>query len=863
MKDYFLRSAAGAVLLFLPVSAQVIESQCGLQGADTLLTSGLKLKKCLDLSTLDSQSVVIPSNVVRIDNTGFALCENSQQDGGAVDIAYVLDQSGSMGVGAAWISPDKSDTVYLQNPNCPGFTNADRVGNLTIPTENGVRTVPILNPNKSIASCNTTSGDPFEQRGNAFKEAIDFQAQRAPTSTAAYLGFSDNVLNPVRPLKLNTQANIDRLKQSIQLRYEYGTNYEASLDTAKRWLLNPALASNPTQAVIFLSDGRPYPENQNPFAVIDSAYARQPGKMPPVYGIFLGQPTADTTFLDSISRLTGGKFYLIPPSRPDSLKAVVGQILNIILRRYQPVGAVVTNNSIPSAPPASAGQTAFSKQPDGTWLIGFDRTVPLNRQAENQIKLETRFMDQTGLTQAKTINFSLLTTGPDESTNKNLPGTQFGVSCVDLPPPVDKIKLAYIKDVNGDGAGDLVVVVFSWPLASLPTSLDAYWNDSLAAFKNKAPPKLSFLTASGNTVVLADFSASPFLPAGMTSIPAGAHPKVVLPPGGVFGGQAAELQDSIGPILIGGAIRPFDAAKADPGAAINLDTVTVTVSEPIRTKSQWNTVLVWSKAVNGVCSDYAHALPLLPAQAPTVDVGGTTVTVLVSNADGPAPSKDDCVYLNTDGTYSDLKYNLPPEHGVVLQGPARSRQIELFRGYPPVVGLDANNPGFTVTNQDPRQGDDPNGYSVLDPLTGKYTVTWIPPYGYVQGLPFYPPIPAVNAPAVGTEDVGPSPMPPGISAIQVVSTGKYIADISIYDNRGNFMRRLMQSFGYHGELANRNRIARKGQVSYLVWDLKDERGQKAGVGVYIWKVVFSFETGKQEVQYTRTGVIRHPGWQWP
>jgi hypothetical protein len=179
-----------------------------------------------------------------------------------------------------------------------------------------------------------------------------------------------------------------------------------------------------------------------------------------------------------------------------------------------------------------------------------------------------------------------------------------------------------------------------------------------------------------------------------------------------------------------------------------------------------------------------------------------------------------------------------------------------------VVGLDASNPGFTVTNQDPRTGDNYSGFSTPD-STGKYVVNWIPPVGFQQGQPFLPAVPAVNSPSVGNDGNGPQALPPGISTVQVVSTGKYIADVTIYDNRGLFLKRFKQPFGYQGELNNRNRIAPKGQVSYLVWDLKDDHGHKAGQGVYIWKVLFTFENGKQEVQYTRTGVVRRFGWQLP
>jgi hypothetical protein len=38
--------------------------------------------------------------------------------------------------------------------------------------------------------------------------------------------------------------------------------------------------------------------------------------------------------------------------------------------------------------------------------------------------------------------------------------------------------------------------------------------------------------------------------------------------------------------------------------------------------------------------------------------------------------------------------------------------------------------------------------------------------------------------------------------------------------------------------------------------MKDRKKQTVGQGVYVWKVVFVFETGKQEIQYTRTGIMR-------
>jgi hypothetical protein len=538
----------------------------------------------------------------------------------------------------------------------------------------------------------------------------------------------------------------------------------------------------------------------------------------------------------------------------------VAGILKVILRQFHPVEAVVTNSSTAPAVSGTAGAADFTPQSNNEWLFNFDKNIPLNKQAGNQIKLSTKYLDQLGVSKDTSVNFILTTSGPEESVNKNLPGTQFSVVCHDLPPPIDPIKVAYLKDINGDGAGDLVVVQFAQPLTALPSTLDAYWNDFGPTFKNKTPPVLSFLTGGGNKVVLADFSASPW-PIGVTSIPNGAAPVVVLPPGGVFGGQTHAIDDSLGPILMSGTIRPFDASKLQPGMEANIDTITVIASEPIRTKGQWTTVLLWSKSVGSKCEDYTNALPVIVSQTPSLDGSQAKLTVL---ADGgtPAgsPSKGDCVYLNVDGTYTDLNFNVPPVHGVVLDGVERPRKISLFRGYPPVVGLDAANADFMISNQDPRTGSVTSSYS--DTLGGKYVTSWIPPVA-VNGTDIYALPKSVYEPSTGVDATIPGPLPPGFSTVQVVATGKYIATVFIYDNRGSYVTDFKQAFGYHGELNNRLRIAPKGQISYLVWNLKDKYGHKAGQGVYVWKVLFTFDSGKQEVQYTRTGLVRRFGWQAP
>ena len=75
-------------------------------------------------------------------------------------------------------------------------------------------------------------------------------------------------------------------------------------------------------------------------------------------------------------------------------------------------------------------------------------------------------------------------------------------------------------------------------------------------------------------------------------------------------------------------------------------------------------------------------------------------------------------------------------------------------------------------------------------------------------------------------------------------------------------RSFVQSFGYHGEMDNMNRIIAggKGRASYLVWNMRNQTGRKVGSGVYIWRVDFRFpDAEKAETRIIKTGVTRKKG----
>ncbi|HLP43343.1 MAG TPA: vWA domain-containing protein [Fibrobacteria bacterium] len=856
-------------LAFLAAEASAQEVQetketCVLRGRDTVLASGATLKQCLDLDAMHGQTFVVPSNVIGVDSTGFSLCETSRTEGGPADIVYVMDQSGSMQLQYVWISPDERDTVWMHSiGTCRGYSRADwnNHGSITVPRGTTTAQVPRVNPAKDprLLCTDYWSGDPFYQRDIAMRSAIDLQAAIAPDSRAGYLEFGAGVAGRAPPLPLNTAANIDAVKSSIRIDNGGATNYTGALDRAKQWLKDTTLSPNTNQAIIFVSDGKPSPDSTGYLEVLEETYEPVPGAMPPIYGIFLGVPRPDTLRLAELSRLTKGQFFLIPPDRPDSLRAVVERILKVILKQYQPVHARVSNTAI-AGQVAIAGSTDFTRQVGSSWLMHLDRKLALNAGAPNPMDMYTRMRESTsGDTLSKRALFTLSTTGPEERTNRNLVSGPWSVVCADRPPDPNPVRKTYIRDTDNDGAGDKVFFQFTRPLAVLPPSLDTvYWNQVGPAFANKTPPKLSFLPGSGNTVVVADFGASPF-GQGLTSIPPGHAPYAVLPDVPDFKGQRPLVEDSIGPILKEAKVNPFDNSKSVANGPLNEDTLVVTLSEPITSNREWKTMLRWGKFIGGACKDFAGSKPLLLSRdAVSADAGMNTFSLYVTTGNGPTPMVGDCVYMNVDGTYRDKPGNIPAMYGKRLEGRQPPRLIEALRGYPPVVGHDAMYRDFVVANQDVRDGTTEGWVSRNG---ADYEIHWVPPVGWVPGRPLAVRLPAtVNDLPVGTEATLKAPLPRNISTVQVISTGGYIADVTLFDNHGRFVKKFKQSFGYFGELNNENRRANRGLASWLVWDLKDSKGAWAGQGVYIWKVVFTFGENVVESHYIRTGMIRDTEW---
>ncbi len=420
------------------------------------------------------------------------------------------------------------------------------------------------------------------------------------------------------------------------------------------------------------------------------------------------------------------------------------------------------------------------------------------------------------------------------------PNTLTQEATIDLISQFNKTQTAYIKDENGDGRGDKVYILFSYNLTAPPADLTAFWNKT--ASEMRSGPVLS-ISPTNPKLLIADFSANPFAE-GATGIEAGQVPYAQLPMDAIFAGQTPALADSMGPIIMGAVKKPYQEGVLganDPH--FNLDTLVITLSEPLRNDN------FSSMLRSAPQNTYGTSRTVQVYGEPQVSPDGLVYTILINSGEAHTPlAGRSYVFLEAGGRYRDVTGNVPPEFGRPLTGTDRRPRVTM-QPFPPVAGLEPEDVRFYPTNN--------------EPITGKrYTnggeVKWIPPVGFdpIANKVTIPTVTNPSTPTVGVDNSTEVRMPAGISAVRVVSTEKYIVDIFIYDNLGNFVTNFRQDFGYRGELTNQDRQVPSGLQSYLVWDMKDHRGQRAGQGAYVWRTLFTFSNGNQQTAYVRTGVVR-------
>ncbi len=407
---------AGLVLCGLGVFPAFAAKRCDWH-AQNAYFGETAFRKCLDLAALDGKSLDMPKNVSRLAQDGLSICQNAfkTENAGEADILYLLDNSGSMWTG-----------------------------------ENSAKD---MNGNEY----NSCAGDPFQRRGNVVIQGMRLQSQLASHSSAGFLpfmagsdGLQDRYVSAPLDISSATPQGLARLEtltkkvsdavadagqnqsktdpcanirgelmKTAATERKQATYWAQALRKAIDWRKNdPIYKAAKKPAIILISDG----------AIVDWEDVKKLiPDLPPVYGLHLGyrlnrdkKVDVAPNQLDTLTRLTGGKFFRVAPTDTTSMHQVMATIIRSVVSNPLPKSVKVTNTSL-SKPQVSAAKD-MKANPDTSLAVTLDSVLAL-REGENQLRIEVSLNDTT--TRQYTVNFNVSGAAADRNGNN--------YSCFDLP----------------------------------------------------------------------------------------------------------------------------------------------------------------------------------------------------------------------------------------------------------------------------------------------------------------------------------------------------------------------------------------------------------------------------------------------
>jgi len=335
----------------------VVDGRCDLQSSPLSGTAG-----CLDLDKISGTTLDVPEAVTRFSRNGLVLCGIDKLTVPGNDLAYIVDQSGSMTAFRTddLILPHKGDTLNFGG--CKEWTSPSGTkfpGTLPSVKYKGyaVQLLPPEAYDSAMVRC-SPSGDPYQVRAKVVQAAITKQAQLAPSSTAAFLSFGSKY-SSTKLFSLHSVASRDSLlKQVIDTNLDK-TYYadpigwaRALLQGAKSGSRTMAASPNKRKAIILVSDGAPN-DADSAFAKLEAgktvkapdgtAWTLPDTTSPPIYGFMLSTSASSGNALKKLATATGGAYYQIPPLDRDSLNRVMERLLGLLATRSTPDSLRITN----------------------------------------------------------------------------------------------------------------------------------------------------------------------------------------------------------------------------------------------------------------------------------------------------------------------------------------------------------------------------------------------------------------------------------------------------------------------------------------------------------------------------------------
>ncbi len=262
------------------------------------------------------------------------------------------------------------------------------------------------------------------------------------------------------------------------------------------------------------------------------------------------------------------------------------------------------------------------------------------------------------------------------------------------------------------------------------------------------------------------------------------------------------LIDKVGAVPVKAVLHPGKTdlkEYMDPYSEDPPDTLVIHMSEPIMNngvEDAWKKLFRYSNS----CKD-TTSYELNSKEAPIIQSDGLKWSLLLDNY---TIKTGFCLFTDPQASYVDSWGNGLGRGGVGIEGNNGIKYLDEVKPLQSVSGI----------------GDLPD---------------WLPPGGFAWER-----------------------MADTLSAIRVKTFYPYTADVYIYDGISTFVTHFQQKFGYDGEMDHPLRMGsdKPTSLGFLYWNQRSEKGRKIGPGIYIWKILFTFEDGHKELRIITTGIVR-------
>ncbi|MGL1935060.1 MAG: IgGFc-binding protein [Fibrobacterales bacterium] len=420
------------------------------------------------------------------------------------------------------------------------------------------------------------------------------------------------------------------------------------------------------------------------------------------------------------------------------------------------------------------------------------------------------------------------------------------------------IESASIHDVDGDGIGETIRIVFDNPVTTLQDDISSIdWPEEGKNDRTVSREDVKIESDSDTEITL-------YLPDAFNRATGADEDN---PPTLEYNGQKILIDDSLPPVIILATKKPARyyqyAVEEDDSLTyyIQSDTLLVYTSEEVVFDKKWDKLFVVDPKEG---DEYKLRLKEKPFYRDGEGNSSELVLVIDPEKVRYIPKVGDEISLSTSGQISDALNNIPHEQFVTIEGRNGKRQNYSVTFRNPVVGVEQS-PAYLTNERVPVY--DADGELLEEKELGRVYLTdqWVTPVQFKDGaLDKGYQCDDDDEDDERDSDVEQSTFDFECYASLVLGTyeqeGAYSTTIYVFDQLGQFVDTWTQTFGQCGEFENEHRQSLSNIsgiiVNDLVWDLKGYSGRRVGAGVYTWQIVTTFESGTKIQDQRSMGVLR-------